>query len=165
MPKKNIVVTTVILIISVVLALVIIIPDDESNQNRIDDSNEINVNEDRIEIKFLGGNEVNIDTEVADNPAKRSFGLMNREELGEKEGMIFIFNNEQELSFWMKNTLIPLDIIFINEQKEIISIHKNTEPENVEKRYNSNGKALYAIEVNGGFTDIHGISEGDKIDF
>ncbi|MEB2329818.1 MAG: DUF192 domain-containing protein [Ignavibacteriaceae bacterium] len=105
-----------------------------------------------------------IEIEIADNPSERSQGLMFRKSMQENQGMLFLFPLEEPQSFWMKNTHIPLDIIFVNAKKQIVKIHKNTKPFS-EKSLPSQKPAKYVVEVNAGYTDKHGISEGDKIDW
>lgn len=84
--------------------------------------------------------------------------------MDDTKGMLFIFQNEEPQSFWMKNTVIPLDIMFVNSKKEIIKIHKSTTPFS-EKSLPSEKPAIYVVEVNGGFADKYGIKEGDAISF
>lgn len=103
-----------------------------------------------------------IDIELADTQEKRVRGLMFREHLGENQGMLFVFPEETYQAFWMKNTVIPLDMIFVNKKKIIVNIHKNTTPYS-EQTYPSSAPAIYVIEVNAGFTDKYGIKPGDKI--
>lgn len=112
----------------------------------------------------LGNKIVTIDLEIADGEYETQLGLMNRDELGEKEGMLFIFPIESFHSFWMRNTLISLDIIYLNKEKEIVTIHKNTEPLSA-KSYRSSEPIMFVVEVNAGFTDRYGIKLGDKIDW
>jgi uncharacterized membrane protein (UPF0127 family) len=105
---------------------------------------------------------VSIDIEIADDESKREIGMMGRPVMGEREGMLFIFEEEQMASFWMKNCILPLDMIFINKLGEIITIHKNTSPFS-EQTYAATGLTLFVLEVNAGFTDKYGIKEGDRI--
>lgn len=105
-----------------------------------------------------------IDVEIAETEEKRHLGLMFRDKMDEMQGMLFIFQEEEEQGFYMKNTIIPLDIIFVNSKKEIVKIHKNTTPFS-EKTLNSFKPILYVVEVNAGFTDKYGIKEGDIIDW
>lgn len=105
-----------------------------------------------------------IDIEVADNEETRAKGMMFRKSNEENRGMLFVFPVEEGQSFWMKNTYISLDIIFVNEQKEIVKIHKNATPRSTTS-LPSGKKAIYVVEVNGGYTDKFGINEGDRIDF
>ena len=105
-----------------------------------------------------------IDIQLADDDIERAVGLMHRDNLGTDCGMLFIFAREETRSFWMRNTHIPLDIIFVNANKEIVSIHKNTTPY-VEEQYSSGLPALYVVEVNAGFTDAHNINIDDVINW
>jgi uncharacterized protein len=103
-----------------------------------------------------------IDIEIADNSDERATGLMYRDKLKEDQGMFFIFERESSQSFWMRNTVIPLDIMFINREGIIVKIHKNTTPFS-EQSYPSVKPAMYVVEVNAGYSDRHNIKEGDKI--
>jgi len=105
-----------------------------------------------------------IDVEVAINPTERSQGLMYRSKMEEDNGMIFIFERDDMQSFWMKNTLIPLDVLFIDSKGVINTIHKNTVPFS-ERSLPSKSKSQFVVEVNGGYSDRHGIKEGDLIEY
>lgn len=105
-----------------------------------------------------------IDIEIADNDEKSQQGLMYRKSMDENRGMLFVFEKAAPHSFWMKNTLISLDIIFLDENKKIIKIHKHTTPMST-KDLPSGGPTLYVVEVNAGYTDKYGIGEGDMINF
>jgi hypothetical protein len=102
--------------------------------------------------------------EVADTPEERNRGLMDRRSLPDSSGMLFIFESSGQQSFWMKNTYIPLDIIFVNANKEIVKIHKYAAPHSIDS-FPSEKEALYVVEVVGGFTDQYSIQEGDQISF
>jgi len=120
------------------------------------------------ELSFLGkGDKIisAIDIEVAATEESREQGLMFRTSMVENRGMLFIFDAEELHSFWMKNTIMPLDILFINANKEIIKIHKNTMPFQESPSYDSEGPAKYVVEVNAGYCDKYKISRGDKISF
>ena len=109
---------------------------------------------------------VTVFAEIADSDAERQTGLMFRDRLGENDGMLFIFESEEELSFWMKNTLIPLDIIFTDSEGTIINIqHAVPCIADPCPLYPSGGGAQYVIEVNGGFTEKHGIRQGQMVIF
>jgi uncharacterized protein len=105
-----------------------------------------------------------VDVEIAETDDARHLGLMYREGMSEDQGMFFIFPAEEYQSFYMKNTVLPLDIIFVNSKKRIVKIHKNTQPFS-EKSLPSYEPALYVVEVNSGFTDKFRIKEGDPIDW
>lgn len=110
----------------------------------------------------VGNQIIKIDIEIADNDYERQLGLMNRQSMEEMQGMLFIFPEERFQSFWMLNTLFSLDILFINSNKEIVTIHKNTTPLS-EQSYPSSKPAIYVLEVNAGFCERHNIKLGDKI--
>lgn len=104
-----------------------------------------------------------IDIEIADNKAERDLGLMYRRSLPEDSGMYFIMDENKEQSFWMKNTYISLDIIYINEDYEIVSIAQGTTPLS-QTPIPSNGNAKYVVEVIAGYCAANGIEVGDKLD-
>lgn len=103
-----------------------------------------------------------IDIELAEASEERRIGMMFRTSMEENQGMFFIFPYETRQSFWMKNTILPLDMIFINSSNEIVTIHKNTTPY-AETQYPSTRSAQYVLEMNAGYCDRVGIKEGDKI--
>ena len=105
--------------------------------------------------------------EVADTESKRTQGLMFRKKLEQDRGMLFIFDEEGIYSFWMKNTLIPLDIIWINEKDEVVFIKKYFQPCQEEpcKSVTPDKEAKYVLEINGGLADKINIKVGDKFDF
>ena len=107
---------------------------------------------------------IKINVEIADDNEERAKGLMFRERLNENKGMLFVFENDAEQTFWMKNTLIPLDMIFIDENLKIVDI-KNAQPCQEEPcaLYKSSKPAKYVLEVNGDFTSKNIIKIGDKI--
>jgi len=109
--------------------------------------------------------DVVVNTEIADSIIKHQVGLMNRTELGQDAGMLFIFSGESPRTFWMKNTLIPLDMIFVDSKLRVVNITKNAKPCNTIacELYPSGVPAMYVVEVNGGFADKKGIKIGDKI--
>jgi uncharacterized membrane protein (UPF0127 family) len=100
--------------------------------------------------------------EIAEDEASRTQGLMGRRQMGEDQGMLFIFPDEEYRSFWMANTPLPLDIIYVNRDREIVTIQRNTVPYS-EESIPSTRPATYVIEVNAGFADRHGITEGEKV--
>ena len=112
----------------------------------------------------LGNTKTKIDMEVADTEYDRQLGLMNRKHMDENQGMLFIFPREEFQSFWMRNTFIPLDMIFVGADYRIVTIHKNTQTLS-DQSYPSSKPAKYVIEVVGGFTDKHKINEGDKVNW
>ena len=103
-----------------------------------------------------------IDIEIAEDDYRRQLGLMNRKNMEENQGMLFIFPIEQSQSFWMLNTLFSLDMLFINKQKKIVTIHKNTAPLS-QQSYPSSQPSIYVLEVVAGFTDKHNVKVGDFV--
>ena len=102
--------------------------------------------------------------EVAEDEAARSQGLMFRRQMPQDEGMLFVFEYPQLLSFWMKNTYLPLDIAFVASDGSILNILQ-MKPLDEGPRYLSQGQALYAIEANAGWFQRQGIKAGDKVHF
>jgi uncharacterized membrane protein (UPF0127 family) len=101
--------------------------------------------------------------EVAKTPEERAKGLMNRRHLGENEGMLFIFEREDVHGFWMKNTLIPLSIAFIDKEGRIVKI-ADMKPLTLES-HNPPKPILYALEMNQGWFSAHNIKAGDILRF
>jgi len=107
---------------------------------------------------------------VADSPEERALGLMNVKSLGENKGMLFVFDESDFHSFWMKNTLIPLDMIWIDSEYRVVHIKANARPcvvsnEGLCPSYSPNKKALYVLELNSGKAEEYGISVGDEVVF
>lgn len=109
-----------------------------------------------------------IEAEVADTDILRQKGLMYRSKLESNRGMLFVFNNEDYRSFWMKNCLIDLDVAFINTKKEIIDIQTMSVPSLVEKEipsYKSKFPAQYALEMNKDWFKKNKIKIGQQLKF
>ena len=102
--------------------------------------------------------------EIADTEEARAKGLMFRKSLPEGQGMLFDFHKEQEVGFWMQNTYIPLDMIFIRRNGTISRIAENTQPLST-KIVPSGGPVLAVLEVAGGTARKLGIAPGDKVAF
>ena len=113
---------------------------------------------------FTGEMKSKIDIEIASTDFQRQLGLMYRAEMDFNRGMLFLFDREQLQSFWMRNTLIPLDIIYVNSRREIVDILTATEILS-DNSYPSSAPAVYVVEVNAGYCELHGITNGDKIIF
>lgn len=119
------------------------------------------------EVNFLGSDGetiATIEVSVADEANERNMGLMDVEDLPADKGMLFIFEEQQPLSFWMANTPLSLDIFFVNESLEIVRIHQNTQPFS-DKNLTSGEPALYVVETNAGFSLSHDIQEGMSVAF
>jgi len=101
---------------------------------------------------------------VADTPVKRSLGLSGISKLNAHQGMIFVFTEESNYPFWMKDMLIPLDIIWLNEQKEVVFVKENAMPEDYPSSYIPDTNALYVIEVREGTIQSLNIEIGDSFE-
>jgi uncharacterized membrane protein (UPF0127 family) len=101
--------------------------------------------------------------EIADDREEQALGLMFRDELPEDQGMLFIFSNEAPRSFWMKNTRIPLDIMYFSSELELVSVSENARPCRVQRcpAYPSKGPARYELELNAGKASELELSVGD----
>jgi uncharacterized membrane protein (UPF0127 family) len=117
----------------------------------------------RVTIESQKG-EVAFQVELAATPEKRELGLMYRRYLPGTHGMLFIFPNERENSFWMKNTPLPLDMIFISRDRKIVGIVHETVPFSLDGR--SVGiPSQYVLEINGGLSRKYGFKTGDPVRF
>ncbi|MCB0398670.1 MAG: DUF192 domain-containing protein [Winogradskyella sp.] len=105
-----------------------------------------------------------LDIEIAEDAYETQTGLMYRTKLGINQGMLFIFPDEQLRNFYMKNTKIPLDIIYIDESYKIVSFQRNAKPLD-ETSLPSEVPAKYVLEINAGLSDEWQLEVGDKIDF
>ncbi|MGC8867373.1 MAG: DUF192 domain-containing protein [Elusimicrobiales bacterium] len=109
-----------------------------------------------------------IELDIADTPSKRTIGLMFVKALDPKKGMLFIFDDERDRVFWMKNTFVPLDIIFISSDFRINTIYSGIrasypdEPD--DKIPLVHGSAKYVVEISSGMSNFFGFKEGNKID-
>lgn len=118
-------------------------------------------------VTFLddSGNEIStVRVALADDQDERNQGLMDVNEMPNDAGMLFIFPEEQPLSFYMANTPLPLDIMFVNSDSVIVRIHHNTAPFD-SKQLPSDAPAKYVVETNGGYAVSNDIREGHKIRF
>jgi uncharacterized membrane protein (UPF0127 family) len=111
-----------------------------------------------------GGSAYKFEVEIVTTPETRAQGLMFRKSLAPNAGMLFIYPGEQPVSFWMKNTLIPLDMLFVRADGSIAHIAHNAAP--LDETPIDSGAAVKAVlEVNGGTADALGIKEGDRVEY
>lgn len=103
-----------------------------------------------------------LDLEIAETAYERETGLMYRESMEANQGMLFIFPNEGPRSFYMKNTYIPLDLIFYRQDSTALSIYENAQPMD-ETSIPSNGPAKFVLEVNAGKAQEWGMEPGDRM--
>ncbi|WP_226011323.1 DUF192 domain-containing protein [Halomicrobium salinisoli] len=111
---------------------------------------------------------VTVTLEVADEPTERSEGLMNRTHLPERHGMVFVYDGAAQRGFWMKNTLIPLDMIFIAPNGTVLNVeHARTQPNasvGELETYYSDGHAQYVVEMERGFANETGVGPGTQVE-
>ncbi len=117
-----------------------------------------------LAIRTSGGEEVEVRAEVADERAERQTGLMGRTELAQDAGMLFVFGWERNLSFWMRNTLIPLSIAYIAADGRIVDIQDMEPLDDEPPSYASAEPAKYALEVNQGFFAERGVEVGGTVE-
>jgi uncharacterized membrane protein (UPF0127 family) len=110
-----------------------------------------------------GGRTHTVTVEVADDDATRERGLMFRERLDQDRGMLFVFEEEGEHVFWMKDTLIPLDMIFVDGLGRVVGVVSRAEPRSLAPR--SGGPSRYVLEVAGGWAEERGLRPGDRVRF
>ena len=117
--------------------------------------------EDKIYIKAYSGVVV-FSLELAKTLSEKQKGLMGREKLNERSGMLFLYDKPHQVAFWMKNTIIPLDIIFISSSGRISYIHHNAKPFST-KSILGGFDVLAVLEINGGMSKLEGIMVGDTV--
>jgi uncharacterized protein len=115
-----------------------------------------------VTIDPSGGGEVRLRVEIADDASEIARGLMYRTALAENRGMLFVYGAEYKLSFWMKNTLIPLSIAFMDAEGRIVDIQDMKPLDDDPPSYVSAKPAQYALEVNQGFFEERGVEVGDR---
>ena len=116
---------------------------------------------DVADLRF-GDTEVRFNVEVADDGAEQTRGLMFRESLGRFDGMLFVYDRERQASFWMKNTLIPLDMLFFDAAGRLTQVHENAVPGDLTP-IPSEDPAQFVLEINGGAARELGIAPGAEL--
>jgi uncharacterized membrane protein (UPF0127 family) len=115
----------------------------------------------RVDLRWPGGAE-SFSVELADDPAERARGLMFRESLDPAAGMLFVYESPRRAQFWMKNTLIPLDMIFADAAGRVTRVHSNAIPGDLTPIDGGEG-VVYVLEINGGLADRLGIVPGAEL--
>lgn len=110
----------------------------------------------------LGSEAVRVRVEVVQTPEERQRGLMYRKQLDPDAGMLFVFERPQHNVFWMRNTFLPLDMIFITPSWSVLGVVENATPQTDSPR-EVPGESLYVLEVNAGFARQHGVTQGTKV--
>jgi hypothetical protein len=101
--------------------------------------------------------------ELADDDAERALGLMNRPAMPASSGMLFLYPEPQRVGFWMENTLIPLDMLFIGPDGVVQKIHENAIPRDRTTIFGGSNNILAVLEINGGMARSLGITEGSQL--
>jgi uncharacterized membrane protein (UPF0127 family) len=117
--------------------------------------------EDQVELRWPGG-QARFAVEVADDDAERAQGLMFRESMAQSAGMLFVFPDPRTVSFWMKNTLIPLDMVFADPTGRVTRVHANAVPGD-ETPISGGDGVQYVLEINGGLAARLGIVPGAEL--
>ena len=118
----------------------------------------------RVVVETAAGARLPVNVELARTEAERARGLMFRKSLATDAGMLFLFEESAEHGFWMQNTLIPLDMIFIDDSGRIVGIVARAEPLTTTPR-TVGVPSRYVLEVNGGWSAAHGVARGDQVRF
>jgi len=116
----------------------------------------------RVSLDRGDGTIVTFDVEIAQTPRQWSFGLMHVPSMPAGQGMLFIFPDMAPRSFWMKNTLIPLDMLFFDDAGALVSAVRNVPPRSLGSR-RSKGNARFVLELNGGTMDARGITAAARL--
>jgi len=115
--------------------------------------------EDLALLRLPDGRQAQFTVEIADDADERAQGLMHRRHMATGAGMLFVYEDEHPVAFWMKNTLIPLDMLFIDATGRVISVHGQARPED-ETPIPSEGPVRFVLEINGGLARRIGIAPG-----
>lgn len=118
----------------------------------------------RVVLSPAGREPVSVRVEVVQKPEDRQRGLMHRRQLAPDAGMLFLFERAQQLTFWMRNTYLPLDMFFITSEMTVLGVVENAEPLTDDKR-SVPGLSRYVLETNAGFARRHGIGPGTPVRF
>ncbi len=118
----------------------------------------------RVVVETRAGASHAVRVEVARTELERRNGLMHRADLAMDAGMLFVFDETSDHGFWMLNTLIPLDMIFVGEDGLVVGVVERAEPRTTAMR-SAGAPSRYVLEVNGGWAKAHGIGAGDRVRF
>lgn len=153
MKKKHIVATKIVLLLVVG---VLLIPLPLAAQKPVEFDRDV------LSIETKSGEIFDFDVELAESDEQKSRGLMYRREMGEREGMLFLYRRDQVVTMWMANTFLPLDMLFIERNGRIARIQANTVPQSREV-ISSRKRVRAVLELNAGTARSLGISVGDKV--
>lgn len=128
----------------------------------IPEKSPVTFEQEKITIKTASG-EYSYNAEIARNEAQQERGLMYRTSLADNNGMLFLFNGNKQVNMWMKNTLIPLDMLFIDKLGKIAYIAKNAKPNSLDIINAGDAPVSAVLELKGGAADEHHINVGDQV--
>jgi uncharacterized membrane protein (UPF0127 family) len=152
---------------ALILSALIMVACPHNNNDNSDNSNQDNpegaVQTGTVTIE-AGGQTIRVGVEVVHTRELVAKGLMFRKKLGATRGMLFLFPKDGQQSFYMKNTYIPLDMLFINSRMEVVGIVENAEPLTLTSR-RVEAPSRFVLEVNGGFCKARGIRAGARVRF
>jgi uncharacterized protein len=148
----------VLVAVGLLVVLMVVVDRKPAEATKVAQSSELRI----VTIHTSSREEVRVRVEIADNAFERARGLMFRTALAENRGMLFVHEAEQKLSFWMKNTRIPLSIAFIDSEGRIVDIQDMRPLDDDPPHYVSAKPAQYALEVNQGFFEERGVKVGDR---
>jgi len=115
------------------------------------------------ELVSIGGNTVHVT--IVDTPEARTKGLSGQGGLAEDEGMLFVFERDGKHSFWMKDMQFSIDILWISSAMRVVDIETRVSPQSYPKSFTPDSPARYVLEVPAGYTEKHGVKEGDMLVF
>jgi len=118
----------------------------------------------RVIVETAGGASLPVTVELARTDEERARGMMNRRELGPEAGMLFLFSESEQRAFWMKNTLLSLDMLFIDDGGRVVGLIERAEPLTTSPR-DPGIPSRYVLEVNGGWAARHGVRPGARVRF
>jgi uncharacterized protein len=150
-------VTILVVLIAIIISVLYLAAHTTDQTNNTKDDNYT-----RVDFLHPGDTSDTVYVEVADNEQSQEKGLMFRTSLDYDKGMLFVFDHETRESFWMENTPLPLDMVFVDGNLNIIDINHNASPNSTDV-FTSSGPCKYVVEVNGGYCKEQNISIGDKI--
>ena len=165
--RKNIISVMQLLAISLITSSIAFVSCINENKQTITNQTEISFKKEGELSLYKGTSDTLVkilDIEIADNDYETQTGLMHRSSMKETQGMLFIFEDSRPRYFYMKNTHIPLDILYLDETQKIVSTQLNAKPMD-ETTLPSNADAQYVLEINAGLFDQWNLKIGDSISF
>lgn len=106
---------------------------------------------------------VKLNLTIADTPTERTLGLSGRHQLGEFEGLLFVFDNDDQPAFWMKDMNFPIDIVWLDRDLRVVAVTRHVTPDSFPQTFSPPVPVRYVLELNAGFTDSYNIDRGDRL--